>query len=214
MLGVKTELKKISFFENLNEKELNTLASFSKKKTYSTGKVLFYEGEDPKTLTILTKGILKLYKTDMKNNEVVLHRFRPVSMIAEMATFKNIRYPASASFLEDGSVVEIDFEKFKTNFFQDPDFSFSFFVSLSEKIINLERVISLNIVLNSTSRVAKYIYDNKKALSMKHSCMAEDLHMTPETLSRIFKKLSTLGLIEKTSKEYKIKNEDGLKVLF
>jgi len=214
MISLETELKKISFFENLNEKELSMLSSFSRKKTYFAGEVLFYEGEEPKNLTILIKGILKLYKTDMKNNEVVLHRFRPISMIAEMATFKNIRYPASSSFLEDGAVIEINFEKFKNNFFQDPNFSFSFFVSLSEKIINLERVISLNIVLNSTSRVAKYIYDNKKALSMKHSCMAEDLHMTPETLSRIFKKLSALGLIQKTSKDYKIKNEDGLKVLF
>jgi hypothetical protein len=38
--------------------------------------------------------------------------------------------------------------------------------------------------------------------------------MTPETLSRTFKKLVVLDLIEKELKGYKVKNREGLKVLF
>jgi len=38
--------------------------------------------------------------------------------------------------------------------------------------------------------------------------------MTPETLSRTFKKLVVLDLVKKESKGYKIKNKEGLKVLF
>ena len=208
------ELRKISFFENLDEKDLQLLDSFSRKKTFSKGEILFYEKEVPTSLMFLVDGILKVYKTDLKNNEVVLSRFKPISLVAEMVTFEGLPYPASASFDTDGTIIEVDFEKFKKEFFNDPVVALNFFKSLSRKIKNLESVISLNIVLDSTARIAKYICENEEALSMKHSQLAQYLHMTPETLSRMFKKLVTLELIEKTSNGYIITNRKGLHVLF
>jgi len=208
------DLKKIPFFENLDEKELELLASFSKKRTLTKGEILFYEKEIPNSLIFLIEGILKVYKTDPKNNEVVLSRFKPVSLVAEMVTLEGLPYPASSSFDTDGVIIEIDFEKFKKEFFHNPDVALNIFKSLSRKIKNLENVISLNIVLDSTARIAKYICENEEALSMKHSQLAQHLHMTPETLSRMFKKLVTLELVEKTSNGYVIRNREGLHVLF
>ena len=213
MLDLK-ELKRIPFFENLDEKELKLLASFSKKRVLSKGEILFYEKELPTSLIFLVEGVLKVYKTDLKNNEVVLNRFKPVTLIAEMVTLEGLPYPASGSFDTDGVIIEVDFEKFKKEFFHNPDVALNIFKSLSKKIKNLENVIALNIVLDSTARIAKYICDNEEALSMKHSQLAQHLHMTPETLSRMFKKLVTLELVEKTSNGYIITNREGLQVLF
>ncbi len=213
MLDLK-ELKTIPFFENLDEKELKLLASFSKKRVLSKGEILFYEKELPTSLIFLVEGVLKVYKTDLKNNEVVLNRFKPVTLIAEMVTLEGLPYPASGSFDSDGVIIEVDFEKFKKEFFHNPDVALNIFKSLSKKIKNLENVIALNIVLDSTARIAKYICDNEEALSMKHSQLAQHLHMTPETLSRMFKKLVTLELVEKTSNGYIITNREGLQVLF
>ncbi len=213
MLDLK-ELKRIPFFENLDEKELKLLASFSKKRVLSKGEILFYEKELPTSLIFLVEGVLKVYKTDLKNNEVVLNRFKPVTLIAEMVTLEGLPYPASGSFDSDGVIIEVDFEKFKKEFFHNPDVALNIFKSLSKKIKNLENVIALNIVLDSTARIAKYICDNEEALSMKHSQLAQHLHMTPETLSRMFKKLVTLELVEKTSNGYIITNREGLQVLF
>jgi len=207
-------LQKISFFENLSEKELALLKSFSTKRNCIKGEILFYEKDKPKHLTLLTEGTLKIYKTDPKNNEIILHRFSAYSLVAEMAVLEGIPYPASAAFLSDGSVVEIDFEKFKSKFLSNPTVSLEFFKSLSKKIKSLESVISLNIVLDSTERVAKYICDNNGILEMKHNQIAQYLHMTPETLSRMFKKLIKLDLIEKDAGNYKIINKTALEVLF
>ena len=211
---LKNALKQISFFENLDEKELELLSTFSIRRTFSAGEILFYEKDTPSSLILLTEGILKVYKTDPKNNEIVLHRFQPMDLVAEVALFEGIPYPASASFDTDGSIVEIDFIKFKKHFFNNPEITFNLFKSLSQKIKNLEKIIALNIVLDSTARIAKYICDNDEALDMKHSQLAQYLHMTPETLSRVFKKLVVLGLVEKVSNKYRIKNRDGLTVLF
>jgi len=208
------DLRQISFFENLDDRELKLLSSFSRKKTFTKGEVVFYEKDMPSSLILLTEGVLKVYKTDLKNNEIVLHRFKPYSLVAEMVTLEGFPYPASGVFDSDGTILEIDFEKFKKEFFHNPEVALNFFKSLSKKIKNLESVISLNIVLDSTARIAKYICENEEALRMKHSQLAQHLHMTPETLSRMFKKLVTLELVEKTSNGYIITNREGLRVLF
>ncbi len=214
MMMIIKELKKINIFENLNEKELILLSSFSNIKTFEKGEIVFYEKNTPSSLIILIEGTLKVYKTNPKGNEIILHKFYPTSLVAEMPTLENIPYPASASFESNGTIIEINFQKFKKEFLYNSDVSFNFFKSLSTKIKHLENVIALNIVLDSTARIAKYICENDDALKMRHSELAQYLDMTPETLSRMFKKLVTLGLIEKKSNSYIIKNLDGLLVLF
>lgn len=77
-------LKQCSFFGKLDDENLKRLSSFSRKKDFQKGTILFYEKEQPKCLTFLIKGVLKVYKTDLKNNEVIMHRFQAVSLVAEM----------------------------------------------------------------------------------------------------------------------------------
>jgi len=208
------ELRKVNIFENLSESELKLLSSFCVRKSYVNGEIVFYEKDTPTSLLILIMGTLRVYKTNPKGNEIIINKFYPTSLVAEMPLLENIAYPASATFESKGVMLEIDFTRFKKEFLQNSEVAFRFFKSLSQKIKTLENVIALNVVLDSTSRVAKYICENKDALKMKHSELAQYLDMTPETLSRMFKKLLTLGLVEKKNAEYKIVNKEGLRVLF
>ena len=209
------ELQKCYFFNNLSELDIRELERISKKVSYTKGSILFYEKEPATSLILLIEGVIKIYKTDLKNNEVIMRRFRAPSLIAEMATFEEIPFPASASFDTDGTVIIIDFQRFKEQFMEKPGVSSSIIKSLSKKIKNLEEVIDLNIVLDTTARLAKYLYEHEEILDeLKNYQIAEDLHMTPETLSRTLKKFSILGLLEKGGKGYTLTNVEGLRVLF
>jgi len=209
------ELQKCYFFNNLSELDIRELERISKKVSYTKGSILFYEKEPATSLILLIEGVIKIYKTDLKNNEVIMRRFRAPSLIAEMATFEEIPFPASASFDTDGTVIIIDFQHFKEQFMEKPGVSSSIIKSLSKKIKNLEEVIDLNIVLDTTARLAKYLYEHEEILDeLKNYQIAEDLHMTPETLSRTLKKFSILGLLEKGGKGYTLTNVEGLRVLF
>lgn len=208
-------LRQYDFFKELSEEAINKLESISKKKSYQKGNILFYEKEEPTALLFLTEGVVKVYKTDLKNNEVIIRRFHAPTFIAEMATLDQLPFPASAAFETNGTVISIDYKHFEEHFMNDPKIAFSFIKSLSRKIKNLEEVIELNIVLDATARLAKYIYENESLLGeLKNYQLAEDLHMTPETLSRTLKKLSVLGLLEKGGQGYVITNHEGLRVLF
>jgi len=209
------KLKSCNYFNYLSNEQYKTLSSFAQVKHYNKGSILFYEKELPTSLTLLTEGILKVYKTDPKNNEIIMHRFKAISMIAEMAVLEGVPFPASAAFETDGTVIEINFERFKKEFFSNPDIALTFFKSLSKKIKHLENVIALNLVLDSTARLAKFIYENDEALKkLKKFELAKLLNMTPETLSRTFKKLIILDLLFKDADGYNIKSREGLRVLF
>jgi len=209
------ELRDYKLFKHLDDEKFQLLSTFVQKKHYTKGSVLFYEKDMPTSLTLLIEGVLKVYKTDLKNNEIIMHRFKPKAMIAEMAVLEGIPYPASAAFETDGTIIEINFEKFKNKFLSDKDIALEMFKSLSKKIIYLENVIALNVVLDSVPRLAKFICEHESELhTLKNYQLAEYLHMTPETLSRTFKKLFVLDLIYKDDSGYKIKNKKGLQVLF
>ncbi len=208
-------LKKYYLFENLGEEELRRLKSISKKVSFKKGGMLFFEGEEPKSLILLTDGILQVYKTDSKGNKIILHHFYPISLIAEIVNLEKIPYPASAEFVTDGEAVLIDYEIFEQEFLKNPDISFMFIKSLTKKIKFLEDVITNNIVMNSTARVAKFIYEHEEDfIKMKKSQIAQTLHIAPETFSRILKKFKTMKLIEKDEEGFKVLNKEGLKSLY
>ncbi|MDP3465499.1 MAG: Crp/Fnr family transcriptional regulator [Sulfuricurvum sp.] len=209
------QLKRIFLFEHLSDGDIKSLSAISQIKEYQAGEILFYEGDPSEKLFILTKGIVKAYKIDMKGNEIVLHYFHPVSMVAEMANLHRIPFPATAEFETEGSVVEINYPLFEEGFLKNPAVSFEVIKSLSQKIKLLENVITTHLTLDSTSRVAKHLYDNENLYrTMKHNKIATILNITPETHSRTLRKFKTLGLISDEGKDFQVINKAGLFELF
>lgn len=208
-------IEKFYFFDNLPKEKLNRLKEISKTKTYSKGEIAFFEGERTDHLMILTQGILQIYKSDAKGNKIVLHVFYPYSLIAEIVNFENMPYPATGEFLTDGKVILIDYKKFEKEFLKDPEVAFTIIKSLTNKIRYLEHVITNDLVLSSTARVAKFIYEHEREfLNLKKNEIAELLNITPETLSRIITKFKKLGILEKHKSNYVVKEKEALRSFF
>ncbi|MRJ02937.1 MAG: Crp/Fnr family transcriptional regulator [Epsilonproteobacteria bacterium] len=208
-------LKSFYMFKNLSQAQFKRLKEISKVKEYKKGNILFYEGDRPEHLIVLTEGILQIYKSDPKGNKIILHSFFQPSLIAEIANFERMRYPATAEFITDGKVVFIDYDIFEKEFLKNPEVAFTIIKSLSDKVRLLENVITYDIVLSSTGRVAKFIYDHEEDfLRLKKSEIASIMNITPETLSRIISKFKKLGLLIKEGSGYKVVDKEGLKSFF
>ena len=208
-------IEKFYFFDSLPKDKLERLKEISKVKTFNKGEIAFFEGERTDHLMILTQGILQIYKSDAKGNKIVLHVFYPYSLIAEIVNFEKMPYPATGEFLTEGKVILIDYEKFEREFLKDPEVAFTIIKSLTNKIRYLEHVITNDLVLSSTARVAKFIYEHEREfLSLKKNEIAELLNITPETLSRIIGKFKKLGILEKYKSNYVVKEKEALRSFF
>ncbi|WP_228135662.1 Crp/Fnr family transcriptional regulator [Halarcobacter anaerophilus] len=194
------DLKDYYFFSSLNDKELKKLKEISFSKKFSKGDILFYKDEKSKYLHLLSKGVVKVYKHDFKDNEIVIHHINAISFIAEIANYEEIPFPANCSFETQGEVIFIDYEKFKEEFLYKKEIAMLFIKSLSQKIIYLEKFINSSVSVDVAAKVAKFIYDNEKSLdSIKQLKIAEILNIREETLSRKISALVKKGIIKKRS---------------
>ena len=206
------KLREIYLFKDLSDETLDQIEEFTTIVELSKDNILFYEGDDSKYLFLLTKGIVKLYKTSSNDKEIVMKYFHPNEFIAEVANFENIPYPATAQAFTDTEVLKIDFESLKDTIYSDAKLSFLIQTSLIRKIRNLENLVSLHIVLDSKERIAKYLYEHTEDFfNTKNIIIAEILNLSPETLSRMLRVFKNDGLINNKNKTV---DKEKLRMLF
>ncbi|GAX88204.1 CRP/FNR family transcriptional regulator, anaerobic regulatory protein [Lebetimonas natsushimae] len=206
--------KDIFLFKNLEDKDINEIKKFSIVKKLKKNDIVFYEKEEPNYLHLLVEGTAKVYKVDNRGNELIIHKFYPPSLIAELASFEKIPYPANCAMESDGIVIKIEFEKFK-KFLKKGDVCLSVMSSLLKKMKYLDGIIQDNLILDTTTKIAKFIYDNPEAFEdLKQHSIAAILNIKPETLSRKLKILKDLGIIEKKDNKFTVKNREKIKEHF
>jgi CRP-like cAMP-binding protein len=206
--------KDIFLFKNLDNKDIDEIKNFTIIKKLKKNDVVFYEKDKSDYLHLLVDGVVKVYKIDNKGNELIIHKIHAPSLIAELANFENIPFPANCSMESDGTVLKIEFEKFK-KFLKKGDVCLSVMSSLLKKMRYLDGIIQDNLILDTTTKIAKFIYDNPNAFEdLKQHSIATLLNIKPETLSRKIKKLKDLGIIEKKENKFFVKDREKIKEHF
>lgn len=196
-------IRNISIFSKLNDTQLEKLKKISVIKKYKAKEILFYEGDAPTYLYVLLQGTLKVYKTNHKGQQIFLHQFYPGGLVAELANFENIPYPATAEFMSDSEVLRIDYKALEHDFFKNPDISFEIIKSLIAKHKILIDVIQKEVILTADAKVAKFILENGELFkTLKNTQVASILNLTPETLSRTLSKFKSSNMIELDEKHH------------
>jgi CRP/FNR family transcriptional regulator len=210
------KLKDIPYFSSLSDEHLKKLEQISYFKNYHADELLFYEGDQPSKLYILVDGVLRLYKTNPKGHEIYIHQFVPISMVGELANFENMRFPASARFITNGTVLKIEYKSLENMFFKNPDICMEIIKSLTKKLKVLSNVIHNEMILTSEAKVAKFIDEHKELFeTVRNNQIAAILNVSPETLSRTLAKLKKNGIIAIDKKHaITILDETALKKLF
>lgn len=159
---------------------------------------MFYETEEPKYFYFLNSGSAKVYKVDSKGNEIILHNFRAPTMIAEMASIENFKFPASCVAMENSEFLLIKKNEFITLLKTNSNISFHVIKSLTRKIRGMEGLLNRSLIFDATTKVAHYIDEKTKDFTEKKSKdVASELNMTAETFSRVLKKLKDLKILDK-----------------
>ncbi|MCT7445776.1 Crp/Fnr family transcriptional regulator [Aliarcobacter skirrowii] len=210
-------LRNLSFFKNLDEKNLELLSSFSFVSKYKKESILFYETDLNNNIIFLVSGMIKVYKYDKFDNEIFLYHIHEDSLVSELSSISNteINCFSNASFDEDSIVLFINFKKLKEHFFDKNLLVNELVEALFKKNHKLQCLINRELVFDATAKVAFMISSDLKMFnSLKRQDVSFMLHIQPETLSRVLKKLSRDGIIEIENQKIEIKDKIALNSIF
>jgi CRP-like cAMP-binding protein len=197
MKSIIEELIKIDIFTDLTDDELAKIAKISQRKKFYTNEFIFFEGDIPNFFYILINGIVKVYKTGPKNNEIIIHNFIGPVLVAETASIEKIKFPSSCVSLNKSHFILIKNDEFLNILQTNASISFKVIKSLTRKNQSIERLLSRNLMFDATAKIASYIYDDPALFkNTKNKIIATELHITPETLSRVLKKFKNLNIID------------------
>jgi len=208
-------LKQISLFGDFNDSDFNYLQNISNIKNIEKDCIVFYKGDKSKNLLVLLEGSVKIFKNNHKGNEIVLRIIEPVSFIAQLANIEHMSYPSSCAAISKSKILFIDFKKFEDKFLNNPKSSLLFIKSLTKTTMNLEETVSTNLTLDSTSKVAKHIFESTPLdCSLNHKISASMLNITPETYSRVVRKFKDNNIIDEINGNFIILDSKKLQEYF
>jgi CRP-like cAMP-binding protein len=216
-VSIQESIRKISFFNNLNEEQVDLVASISSESTYSSNSILYYESDVNNNLLFLVEGLIKIYKVDKFDNEIFLYHVYKNSMISELTSIKQntIYCFSNAEFIEDSTILSINFDKFKEYFLSKNILTMELLEILLEKTHQLQCIVNRELVFDATAKVAFMLNQDIDMFNkLKRQEVSFMLHIQPETLSRVLKRLTRNGVILVENGDVIIINKDALISIF
>ena len=210
-------IKSLDFFENLSDNQIDILSNFSFISKYEKDSILFYETDLKTNLLFLVSGLIKIYKYDKFDNEIFLYHIYSNSLISELSNINTneIYCFSNASFIEDSVVLSIDFLKLQEHFLNNNLLVKELMSSLLKKTNQLQSLVNRELVFDATAKVAYMLVSDLNMFNkLKRQDVSFMLHIQPETLSRVLKKLSRDNIIEVENQQVIIKDEITLNSIF
>ncbi|MFA7086775.1 MAG: Crp/Fnr family transcriptional regulator [Aliarcobacter sp.] len=210
-------IRSLDFFENLSDEQIDVLSNFSFISKYEKDSILFYETDLKTNLLFLVSGLIKIYKYDKFDNEIFLYHIYSNSLISELSNINTneIYCFSNASFIEDSVVLSIDFLKLQEHFLNNNLLVKELMSSLLKKTNQLQSLVNRELVFDATAKVAYMLVSDLNMFNkLKRQDVSFMLHIQPETLSRVLKKLSRDNIIEIENQQVIIKDEIALNSIF
>ncbi|MFY9107062.1 Crp/Fnr family transcriptional regulator [Aliarcobacter cryaerophilus] len=210
-------IRSLDFFENLSDEQIDVLSNFSFISKYEKDSILFYETDLKTNLLFLVSGLIKIYKYDKFDNEIFLYHIYSNSLISELSNINTneIYCFSNASFIEDSVVLSIDFLKLQEHFLNNNLLVKELMSSLLKKTNQLQSLVNRELVFDATAKVAYMLVSDLKMFNnLKRQDVSFMLHIQPETLSRVLKKLSRDNIIEIENQQVIIKDGIALNSIF
>ncbi|TYB33419.1 MAG: Crp/Fnr family transcriptional regulator [Flexistipes sinusarabici] len=182
--------------------QISSVASKEKKE------IFFLEDEEGSNIYFLLSGVVKLSKTNDEGKEAVIHFVKSGEIFAEILLYLKNRYPVTATALEDCEALAIDSKKLFDEIKRQPELSMKLIGVLAGRIKYFVNMIENLTLADTRKRFLSYLNNiaekqNSKivTLPVNKGELALLLGSTPETFSRLLKKLAEEGVIKVKGKE-------------
>jgi CRP-like cAMP-binding protein/CheY-like chemotaxis protein len=201
-------------------KELEELTASKQTRTFKKKDTLYYEGDFPNSVFLLTKGKVKTYKVNDDAKEFITALLKAGDFFGYLPIMEGRAYDECAVCLEESEVIKISKQDFLKLIEKNRDVSSKFIKMISNDLIEREKKL-LSLAYDSVrKRAANALLELKErygandenySIDMLRSDLANMVGTASESLIRTLTDFKTDGLIEMKGKEILIKDKKGLK---
>ena len=214
-------IKNIPSFSGLNEAQLNDLNQIAINRQYSKGEMIFLEGDDGNGFFLILEGSVKVFKTSSEGKEQILRIFGHGEPFGEVAVFSGRSFPANALALSKSRLLFFPRPAFVNLITRNPSLAMNMLAVLSTRLRQFAVQIESLSLKEIPGRLAAYlIYLAEEqgsfesvTLKISKGLLASLLGTIPETLSRIFAKMTDQDVIEVSGRNIRIINPKALEEL-
>ncbi|MGD8366154.1 MAG: Crp/Fnr family transcriptional regulator [Desulfobacterales bacterium] len=214
-------LAEAPIFHGLTGEDLGRIRAVAVDRFYDRGKAVFFEGDPGDGFFVVVDGRVKIYKLSPEGKEKILHIYGPGQPFGEVPVFAGKRFPANAQALVKSRLLFFPRSGFIRLITENPSLALNMLAVLSGRLRQFTVQIENLALKEVPARLASYlVYLAKEqdaaeavTLDISKGQLASLLGTIPETLSRIFARMSGAGLIEVEGKRIALLDMEGLVAL-
>jgi len=211
-------LSETPLFGGLKDPELDQIARISVHRRYEKGEIIFSEGDPADGFFVVVDGRVKIYKVSSEGKEQILHIFGKSHPFGEVPVFAGQRFPAIAQAIAPSRVLFLPRQAFVELISENPSLSLNMLAVLSLRLREFTVHIENLSLKEVPGRLASYLIylsreqRNAQSVQLKISKgqLASLLGTIPETLSRIFGRMSDRGFIRVKGRAIYLLDSEGL----
>jgi CRP/FNR family transcriptional regulator, dissimilatory nitrate respiration regulator len=208
----------IPLFSGLSDNYLKEIENIAVEKHFSRGEIIFSEGDTGNGFYVVVDGQVKIHKISFDGKEKILHIFGPGEPFGEVPVFTGRAFPANAEALSKSRLLFFPKDNFVALIMKNPSLALSMLGVLSMRLREFTVQIEHLALKEVPGRIASYLLyvseeqesSNSIELEISKGQLASLLGTIPETLSRIFSKMSSQGLIEVEGRTIWLLDRQGL----
>lgn len=197
----------LPLFSNMQQEELERLATGSILRRLERGKTIFRAGEPCTEFHVVVLGQVKLFAISPTGVEKVIELCGPSGSFAEAVMFMDAPYVVSAQTLTDVLLMTIDKATVLREVEGNSTFALRMLAGLSRRLHGLIKDVEGYALHSGVQRVIGYLLGDRTdegqpvedsitvSLPVSKAAIASRLSLTPEYFSRVLNELETAGLI-------------------
>ncbi len=201
--------------------QLKTLSHIAVRMAFNRGEMIFQEGDKGNGIYIVETGKIKVFKLSLDGKEQILHIYGPGHTFGEVPVFQGKSFPASAMTLEPAGIIFLPRDRFVELITSAPALAMNMLADLSSRLRGFTVQIEALSLKEVPARLAAYILtlskENENALQISlptsKAQLSNLIGTTPETISRMLKKMGDAGLIQVQTRTIEILDKEGLEDL-